>query len=60
MLTKEKCIEWAEKKLKDEREMQDTINTEHPDYEGSETEDCFKMHERNIVMYESILKHLRA
>lgn len=39
----------------DHKAMQDTINTDHPDYKvGSEEHDCFKNHEIHMMKLERI------
>ena len=58
----ENSIMFCEKLLSDETDMQNTINTEHENYVGSEEEECFKFHEINIMRLEitiKCLKHLK-
>lgn len=45
---------------KDEEMMADTINTENENYKGSEEEESFKNHQRNIVKLKSLFRTVKG
>ena len=58
-MKKSKSIAWLENRREDEEIMADTINTEHPDYAGSEDEGCYQLHQYNITMLNSIIYYMK-
>ena len=55
----ESSLEFLQELWQDHKDMQDTINTEHPSYkEGSEEHSCFRNHEITMMRIEIIKKQL--
>lgn len=42
-------IDYIVKLIEEEELMANTINTEHENYKGSSEEECFKLHQENIM-----------
>ena len=42
-------IDYIVELIEEEEKMVETINTEHPDFEGSDDQRCFRLHQENIM-----------
>ena len=51
-------VEFIKELWQDQKDMQDTINTDHPNFEGSDEHECFRNHEINMMRLEIIRKQL--
>lgn len=53
-------LQFLQKLIDAEEFMADTINTEHPNYEGSEEQSAYRTHQHNIVMLEKVKSRLQG